>query len=247
MEANVSVVIIFIDVLSREKRSYFRLHFHSMQFDLLGLDPRDKVYDIKPKPKGDLPFDFEGSGGIDLIVAQKGLSASDLLDGFDLDICKAAFDGKKFHIPDPHLTFASKTKMEPNRRAVIESYVRHHRESGGPRRDPIVASRLTNATISAVRRDVPNTPFYERLDISDRISDRYNPNASFWDTGSPRGTLQDPMVQMKHGARIQFHNWCCKLINRLRKYQKRGIEVVDAPTIAEDFHIKEYKPSFFAQ
>ena len=83
MEANVSVVIIFIDVLSREKRSYFRLHFHSMQFDLLGLDPRDKVYDIKPKPKGDLPFDFEGTGGIDLIVAQKGLSASDLLDGFD--------------------------------------------------------------------------------------------------------------------------------------------------------------------
>ena len=47
-------------------------------------------------------------------------------------------------------------------------------------------------------------------------------------------------MQSKHGVKIQFHNWVCALIKRLRKYQSRGIEVVDAPTIAEDFVIKSY-------
>ena len=91
----------------------------SMSFGLLGLDSNDRVYDIKPKPGGDLPFDFHGEAQVDLIVATAGLSASDLLEGFDLDICKASFDGKKFHIPNPHLTFAGKTKMESNRRDVV--------------------------------------------------------------------------------------------------------------------------------
>lgn len=188
---------------------------------------------IKPKSGGNLPFDFNGESGIDLIVAQAGLPASSLLDGFDLEICKASFDGKKFHIPDPHLTFAAKTKMEPSRQAVVGSYVRHY--PGQPRyMQPIDMARLASTTISAVRRDVPRTPFYNRLDYADSLPDRYNPGQFFG-----RGSFMDEMVLLKHGVKIQFHNWVCVLIERLRKYQKRGIEVVDAPTIAEDFEIRK--------
>jgi hypothetical protein len=215
-----------------------------MLFNLLGLDPNDSKYDIKPKPRGDLPFDFKGWGDIDLIVAKVGLSASDLLEGFDLDICKASFDGKKFRIPHPHLTFAGKTKMEPNRSAVIGSYVRHHREPENRRNLEVIdLSRLASTTIRAVRRDVPSAPFYGRLDIADKLPDCYNPNAEFWDH---QGTfLNDSFVQMKHGAPIQFHNWCCKLIRRLRKYNHRGIEVVDAPSIPESFRDDVYNISPF--
>ena len=207
-----------------------------MSFPELGLST-DRLYDIKPKPRGSLPFDFNGYGGIDLIVAQDGLIASDLLNGFDLEICKASFDGKKFHIPDPHLTFAAKTKMETNRRAVVGSYVAHYQEPEGQYVGAIEFSRNASATISAVRRDVPNTPFYKRLDVANMLPDRYNPNADMFDH---HGTFQDPMVKMKHGASIQFHNWCCKLIDRLRKYQQRGIEVVDAPTIADNFRTDQF-------
>ena len=99
-----------------------RLHLNQLR-----IDTKSAVYLIKPKPGGNLPFDFDGHGRIDLIVAQCGLpTVSALLDGFDLEICKASFDGRKFHIPDPHLTFAAKTKMEPSRQAVVGSYVRHH-------------------------------------------------------------------------------------------------------------------------
>ena len=36
-----------------------------------------------------------------------------------------------------------------------------------------------------------------------------------------------------------FHNWIRKLILRLKKYQARGIEVIGAPAIGEDFEIDE--------
>lgn len=210
-----------------------------MKLGLLGVVPiNDGSHDIKPKPGGNLPFDFDGYGGVDLIVAKTGIPASSLLDGFDLEICKASFDGKKFHIPDPHLTFAGKTRMEANRRAVVSSYVKHHR-APEERCMGMDSSLLASRTIRAVRKDVPNAPFYRLLDVAAALPDRYNPNASFWDR---RGTFRnDSVVQAKWAPPVQFHNWCCALIKRLRKYQKRGIDVVDAPTIADDFRIVRYE------
>lgn len=38
---------------------------------------------------------------------------------------------------------------------------------------------------------------------------------------------------------IQFHNWTCKLVDRLRKYQQRGIEVVGAPIIGEEDQMRK--------
>lgn len=216
--------------------------FLSMQFGLLGIVPiNDGRHDIIPKPGGNLPFDFNGTGNIDLIVAKTCIHTSSLLDGFDLEICKASFDGKKFHIPDPHLTFAGKTRMEPNRRAVVGSYVKHHRQPDYL--TPIEYSRLASSTIRAVRRDVPNTPFYRLLDIAATLPDRYNPDAEEA-LFAFRGSFQDPVVQAKWGPPIQFHNWCCALIKRLCKYQKRGIEVVDAPTIPDDFTIDRFHIMF---
>ena len=212
-----------------------------MDFGMLGIVPiNDGRHDIIPKPGGNLPFDFKGTGSIDLIVAKTCIPTSSLLDGFDLDICKASFDGKKFHIPDPHLTFAGKTRMESNRRAVVGSYVKHHRQPDYL--TPIEYSRLASSTIRAVRKEVPNAPFYRLLDIAATLPDRYNPDAQGLFVF--RGPFQDPVVQAKWGPPIQFHNWCCALIKRLRKYQKRGIEVVDAPTIPDDFTIDRFHIMF---
>ena len=214
-----------------------------MQLGILGVVPiNDGTHDLKPKPGGNLPFDFHGSGGIDLIVAKAGMPVSSLLNGFDLEICKASFDGNKFHIPDPHLTFAGKTKMESNRRAVVGSYVTYHREPENRySMSAIELSKLVSGTIRAVRRDVPNAPFYRLLDVAAALPDRYNPRARPWDMG---GSMYDAVVQAKWAPPIQFHNWCCKLIDRLRKYQQRGIDVVDAPTIADDFRIERYQIMF---
>ena len=148
-----------------------------MSFDILGVD-QNKAYNIKTAGNTPLPFDFHGGQCIDLIVGllngdlckpkkskkskkpkKKGKAPeptpADILIDFDLEICKASFDGKKFHIPDPHRTFARKTTMEPNRCAIVESYVKHFKAPGNENfyLEPITASRLASATINAVRKD----------------------------------------------------------------------------------------------
>ena len=163
----------------------------SMSFDILGVD-QNKAYNIKPKPGGDLPFDREGEGNIDLIVGRKNVNSSlALLDDFDLTICKASFDGKTFRIPDPHRMFSRKSTMEPNRRAVVESYVRHFNPPGSRYFRGVDASNHALATIKKVRKDVPRAPFYKQLDLAARLPDRYNPDDMFG-----RGSVYDPMVQV---------------------------------------------------
>ena len=68
-------------------------------------------------------------------------------------MCKASFDGTKFRIPDPHRTFARKTTMEPNRQAIVESYVKHFKMPDDEYMEPLPASRLASATIKAVRKE----------------------------------------------------------------------------------------------
>jgi hypothetical protein len=204
-----------------------------MHFGLLGLDPKNKAYQIKPA-KGNLPFDFDGEGNTDLVVSKVNKNAYDLLDDFDLTICKASFNGRHFKIPNPHQTFAGKSTYDPTRRAIIDSYMKHYKSTA----DEYAAYENcmnASATIQKVRKEVPNAPFFRYVDYAKRLPDRYNPNAEPWDMDG--GTFHDTMVQAKYGASAQFHNWTCVLLERLKKYQGRGIEVIDPPTVREDVSV----------
>ena len=164
---------------------------HGMSFDVLGVD-LNKAYNIKAK-NTQLPFDFHGDGNIDLVVARREVNdAFELLDDFDLIICKASFDGKSFHIPDPHLTFKRRSTMEPNRRAVVASYVKHYVPPKSRWLYGIEASRHARSIIQKVRRDVPISPFYKQLDVAARCPECYFDDAF------------DPRVQAKHSAR-KYH------------------------------------------
>jgi len=215
---------------------------NTMHHPDLGID-RNKAYDVKPKSGGDLPYDFHGEGNIDLVVGRlkdksgnKNITPGDLLSDFDLEICKCSFDGKKFHIADPHNTFSGKTQMEPKRRAVVSSYAAHFSPPANKYLSGAEASTHTSAVIRKVRVDVRSTPFYGLLDLAASLPNRYDPDAFFG-----RGSINnDPIVQVKVGANIQFHNFVVKLIKRLKKYQSRGIEVLDAPAIADDKKFDTY-------
>jgi len=210
---------------------------NTMHHPDLGID-RNKAYDVKPKSGGDLPYDFHGEGNIDLVVGRlkdksgnKNITPGDLLSDFDLEICKCSFDGKKFHIADPHNTFSGKTQMEPKRRAVVSSYANHFSPPANNKyMDGDVAAFHTSAVIRKVRVDIPSSPFYGRLDFAASLPNRYN----------PQDLLHDRITRVKYGASIQFHNFVKKLIDRLKKYQSRGIEVLDAPAIAHDMNLRRY-------
>mmetsp|Transcript_33701 Transcript_33701/g.76072 ORF Transcript_33701/g.76072 Transcript_33701/m.76072 type:complete len:491 (+) Transcript_33701:80-1552(+) len=217
---------------SIDEKFEYSLHFTSLGIDL------NEAYDVKPKSGGDLPFDFHGDGNIDLVVGRlkdksgdKKIAPSDLLSDFDLEICKCSFDGKKFHIADPHNTFSGKTQMEPKRRAVVSSYANHFSPPANNKyMDGDVAAFHTSAVIRKVRVDIPSSPFYGRLDFAASLPNRYN----------PQDLLHDRITRVKYGASIQFHNFVKKLIDRLKKYQSRGIEVLDAPAIAHDMNLRRY-------
>jgi hypothetical protein len=217
-----------------------------MGFDILDLYDRNNAYDIKPKPGGDLPFDFRGEGNLDLVVSKVNKNAYDLLGDFDLTICKASWNGKNFRIPNPHQAFAGKSTYNPLRRAVLNSYMKHFNppDVTGERNESrivMASSKSAAATVQKVRRDVPHAPFYDYMDRTRFLRDEYDPDADplGWDS---RGSFNDKMVQAKHGASIQFHNWTLKLIGRLEKYQGRGIDVIDAPRVRDDIEYFKISP-----
>mmetsp|Transcript_33699 Transcript_33699/g.76066 ORF Transcript_33699/g.76066 Transcript_33699/m.76066 type:complete len:509 (+) Transcript_33699:80-1606(+) len=235
---------------SIDEKFEYSLHFTSLGIDL------NEAYDVKPKSGGDLPYDFHGEGDIDLVVGRlkdksgdKKIAPSDLLSDFDLEICKCSFDGKKFHIADPHNTFSGKTQMEPKRRAVVSSYANHFSPPEDRCIHGVEASAHTGAVIDKVRVDVRDTPFYGQLDLAALLPDRDRPEKDKSTSNSRpfRLTLSqdeyiyhDPIARVKFSSSIQFHNFVVKLIDRLEKYQSRGIEVLDAPAIAHDMNLRRY-------
>jgi hypothetical protein len=61
---------------------------------------------------GTFPYDFalRNHNIVQLIVGKQGKKdARELLESFDLEICKCSFDGRSFHFPDPAETFARRT------------------------------------------------------------------------------------------------------------------------------------------
>jgi hypothetical protein len=212
---------------------------------LLGRDCDDAEYEIRPKKGGDLPFDFDASSGcIDLIVGMKVpsellgyITAYDLLHSFDLTICKASFDGTTFKISEPHLLFNRKSTMETCRRTLLGSYMNHYGKvvnSGGDHDNSSLASRV----VENVRRDLPGSDaFFKWVDIAKKLPDPYDSDDS---RGHDLGVLFGPDAAIKYGASIQFHNWICKLHRRLKKYQGRSIEILDAPAIDDSIKIREF-------
>lgn len=82
-----------------------------------------------------------------------------------------------------------------------------------------------------IAEDLPNTSFFEHADVAEMLPDRYDTNAEPRDYS---GTFYNDFVKAKYGASAQFHNWTCILIDCLKKYQCRGIEVIDAPMVKND-------------
>jgi len=104
----------------------------------------------------------------------------------------------------------------------------------------LFASRI----IENVRCDVPDLSdaFFGYVDFVKRLPDRYaaahgtNDDDSF----NKITKINELDVQLKYSASLQFHDWIWKLYRRLKKYQRRGIEVLDALVIDDGTEIREF-------
>lgn len=97
----------------------------------------DKHHRIECTAGTALPFDFNGGDywdplKIDLVVGSdhNEPDATEMLESFDLSICKSWWDGKFFHVCQPHLTFDYKAVLEPERRLLMQRYQESYPQSG---------------------------------------------------------------------------------------------------------------------
>jgi hypothetical protein len=73
--------------------------------------------------KGNLVYDRDGQKTVDMVVGESGVTnALDLLESFDIILCKASFDGNRFRIPFPHLSFNHVSSMDPARLKLMQQF-----------------------------------------------------------------------------------------------------------------------------
>ena len=161
-------------------------------------------------PGAPLPYNFHCPTSIQLIVGKPGIQdARDLLKSFDLSICQISFDGTRFRFPSPHLTFNGRSIMEPARASIVKTY------------------------LQAAPSFVPQDQGIRTDGLASINSDVWS-QAAVYPWNAPSGTAfsspwcSGPGMVDQAIATLQ-HNFVVKLILRLQKYSRRGIEIDNCP------------------
>ena len=135
----------------------------------------------------------------------------ELLNSFDLSICKASWDGNTFRIPHPHLTFARKSITEPFRRSVMVEYMNGYCQPiPGTISSSIFQARMQRiqaGVMNAVAKVLVGSPQVKPFKFSEHTD---------WET-------------KLNCSVVASHNWIMALFKRLRRYTSRGIHIKDAP------------------
>ena len=177
-------------------------------------------------------YDLENETFLQLIIGKEGAQdARELLESFDLTICKTAYDGRNFRIPAPLDTFCSRTRVTAARRALIEDFIQteimlmgDESENGDVMIYEIMEAMHDEAWEAVGlmgyskareemrgRESMARVLASRRLDVDDGLDESDPPD--------------DPNWMMRY----IFVN---KLILRLQKYAHRGVKIIAPPRYA---------------
>ncbi|KAK3280852.1 hypothetical protein CYMTET_11336 [Cymbomonas tetramitiformis] len=151
------------------------------------------------------------------------IDARELLESFDLEICKSSFDGRVFRVPSPGNSFAGHTAVIPVRHNLIDDFMR-------------------NVTKFA--------PKVEYVDFYNEAMSKVlgNMNKSSWagvgatpykDTGKEADLMSFPIYDKYVDFQCRYI-FITKLIKRMKKYAERGVKIDDPPHGALDWVVAEY-------
>ena len=176
-------------------------------------------------PKGSagvsFPYDYElrRNSFVQLIVGHPSLKdARALLTKFDLEICKFSFDGTTFRAPNAVKSFAGRTSVTPARHALVTDFIK-------------------NVTKLApdVRYDGRNET--KMVTVLGKVTAK-----SLNGIGATKFKTKDASTMMSKSwfdfqARYVF---LTKLVERMRKYAKPGVVILQPPEGALEWEIAEY-------
>jgi hypothetical protein len=170
---------------------------------------------------GDFLYDYHlrDESYVQLIVGKPGVKdARELLESFDLEICKSYFDGNTFHVPAARESFAGRTKVTPARRALVEEFMRNVKK---------YASNVEY--VSGHDRDMANV--------------LKNIKKKTWAAIGARPYNDEGEGELMSRSWFDFQHrflFLTKLIERTQKYAKRGVRIVDPPPGALEWNIAHY-------
>ena len=149
---------------------------------------------------------------IDLVIANASVAdARTLLASCDLNISKASWDGRVFRIPDPHRSFRSETRMDPQRLELMCAFADKLLEKPPIRGfRPVFPGR--NLLVYGLK---------ETWDTICHVFDTTREGQPKWQEGFV--STDEYLMPKMH------HNWFAKLFLRQEKYKSRGIRLLDVP------------------
>ena len=160
---------------------------------------------------------------VDLVVAKRLSSALDLINNFDLDICRCSFNGINFSIPNPHNVFKNKQAPEsPFVDPITKTVISCPSTVAGSRLDclktfflPIVGDHPQETTLERVRSlrtTMPCHPFVTYVFLE-----------------------EDEEGNTKFTRAHFIHVFIQRQVARLAKYRRRGVEVEGTEMIPSDY------------
>ena len=174
-------------------------------------------------PRGDTflyDYNLDDSSFVQLIIGIPGrvADARTLLREFDLEICKCSYDGRTFRVPAPVQTFASRSTVDPARRYLVDDFMRK-RAKHAPNVNEVspccfdsINAEMKKAIAKMTKKGwkgIGMRPYveHERDDKDMHIHSILADRRDFLD-------------------RYEF---LAKIVARLRKYARRGVEIIDPP------------------
>ncbi|KAK3270578.1 hypothetical protein CYMTET_21024 [Cymbomonas tetramitiformis] len=173
---------------------------------------------------GAFAYDWELRCGsfVQLIVGfHDVIDARELLESFDLEICKSSFDNRVFRVPSPGNSFAGHTAVTPVRHGLIDDFMRN------------------------VTKFAPKVKYVDCDDNRTMSKVLVNMKKSSWaglgatpykDTG--KGEFMDFMDPSWDDFQCRYI-FITKLIKRMKKYAERGVKIDDPPHGALDWVVAD--------
>ena len=179
---------------------------------------------------------------VQLVVGKRGVKdARELLESFDMEICKCYYDGREFHVPAPGDTFAGRSAITHARRDLVADFMGESEPLPGDllveRQTRMVEFERLLPVMTRIRDQswagVGLGPCTE-LDTLDTLSDWLDTLSSqvVGQIGKRLHTLNE-----QHAIESRYR-FIVRLISRMQKYHRRGVTLIDPPRGALEWLVR---------
>jgi hypothetical protein len=198
---------------------------------------------------GVFPYDHELRNlhsFVQLVVGKRGVTdARELLESFDLEICKCYYDGREFHVPAPGDTFAGRSAITHARRDLVADFMGES--------EPLPGNLLVER-----QSFCPMVLFERLLPVMTRIRDQSWAGVGLGPCTELDTLALDTLPSLSVGldcasyfARLRTictldeqhaierrYRFIVRLIYRMQKYHRRGVTLIDPPRGALEWLIR---------